>query len=108
MKQRYDDINEYIADLQAEIAQDPKCAIHHYNLGVAMLSLGDYDEAENCFLESIRQSAHMAEAYVQLGGLCLRRGDLDGCYQYNKEASQLRAKYPIPWANMGFVHLQRG
>ena len=108
MKERYTDINEYIRDLQEEISKDPKCAIHHYNLGVAMLSLGDYAEAENCFLEAVRNSAHLAEAYVQLGGLCLRRGDLDGCYQYNKEASQLRAKYPIPWPNMGFVHLQRG
>ena len=85
MKERYTDINEYIRDLQEEIAKDPKCAIHHYNLGVAMLSLGDYAEAENCFLEAVRQSSHIAEAYVQL-----------------------RAKYPIPWANMGFVHLQRG
>ena len=108
MKERYTDINEYVRDLQEEIQKDPKCAIHHYNLGVAMLSLGDYDEAESCFLEAVRQSAHLAEAYVQLGGLCLRRGDLDGCYQYNKEASQVRAKYAVPWGNMGFVHMQRG
>ena len=71
MKDRYTDINEYIRDLQEEIQKDPKCAIHHYNLGVAMLSVGDYGEAENCFLEAIRQSAHLAEAYVQLGGLIL-------------------------------------
>ena len=50
MKERYTDINEYIRDLQASIQLDPKCAIHHYNLGVAMLS-----EAENCFLDAIRQ-----------------------------------------------------
>ena len=41
MKERYTDINEYIRDLQEEIQKDPKCAIHHYNLGVAMLSLGE-------------------------------------------------------------------
>ena len=108
MKDRYTDIHEYIHDLQEAIEKDPKCAIHHYNLGVAMLSLGDYTEAEDCFLNAIRHSAHMAEAYVQLGGLCLRRGDLDGCMQYNKEAAECRAKFPVAWSNIGFVHLQRG
>ena len=29
MKERYDDINEYIHDLQEAIEKDPKCAIHH-------------------------------------------------------------------------------
>ena len=33
MKERYTDINEYVRDLQEEIQKDPKCAIHHYNLG---------------------------------------------------------------------------
>ena len=108
MKDRYTDIHEYIHDLQAEIEKDPKCAIHHYNLGVAMLSLGDYAEAEECFLNAVRNSGHMAEAFVQLGGLCLRRGDLDGCMQYNKEAAQCRAKFPVAWGNIGFVHLQKG
>ena len=108
MKDRYTDIHEYIHDLQEAIEKDPKCAIHHYNLGVAMLSLGDYSEAEECFLNAVRNSAHMAEAFVQLGGLCLRRGDLDGCMQYNKEAAECRAKFPIAWGNIGFVHLQKG
>ncbi len=108
MKNRYTDINEYIHDLQEEIAKDPKCAIHHYNLGVAMLHLGDFTEAEECFLNAVRQSPHLAEAYVQLGGICQQRGDLDGCLHYNKEAAECRAKFPEPWGNIGFVHLQRG
>ncbi|MCQ2444661.1 MAG: tetratricopeptide repeat protein [Mailhella sp.] len=108
MKDRYTDINEYIHDLQEEIAKDPKCAIHHYNLGVAMLSLGDFTEAEECFLNAVRQSPHLAEAFIQLGGLCQRRGDLEGCLQYNKEAAEARAKFPEPWNNIGFVYLQQG
>ena len=65
MKDRYTDIHEYIHDLQEAIEKDPKCAIHHYNLGVAMLSLGDYTEAEECFLNAVRNSAHKAEDFVQ-------------------------------------------
>lgn len=109
MKDRYDSLDEYIADLQSEIASaDGKCANHHYNLGVALLSKMDYAAAEECFLESLRQSPHMAESLVQLGGLCLQRNDLDGCLRYNEEAAQCRAKFPVPWSNIGFVHLQRG
>ena len=28
--------------------------------------------------------------------------------QYNKEAAQCRAKFPVAWGNIGFVHLQKG
>lgn len=109
MKERYDSLDEYIADLQSEIAaNEGKCANHHYNLGVALLSKQDFVAAEECFLESLRQSPHMAESLVQLGGICLQRGDLDGCLRYNEEAAQCRAKFPVPWSNIGFVHLQRG
>lgn len=109
MKEQYSNVDEYIADLQAEIAaSEGKCANHHYNLGVALLSKQDFEGAEECFLEALRQSQHMAEALVQLGGICLHRGDLDGCLRYNEEAAQCRAKFPVPWGNIGFVHLQRG
>ncbi len=109
MKENYESLDEYIADLQSEIEENEgKCANHHYNLGVALLSKSDYMAAEDSFLEALRQSPRLAEAYVQLGGICLSRGDLDGCLRYNEEAAQCRAKFPVPWGNIGFVHLQRG
>ena len=74
MKDRYDDIDEYIGDLQAEIRTNDQCATHYYNLGVALLAKGDFVEAEEAFLSAVRNSPRLAEAYVQLGGLCLRRG----------------------------------
>lgn len=108
MKQRYDDIDEYIDDLKKEIASNEQCANHHYNLGLALLSKRDFVGAEEAFLAAVRNSPRLAEAFVQLGGICLERGDLDGCLRYNEEAANCRAKFPIPWANIGFVHLQRG
>ena len=108
MKARYDDLDEYIADLKAEIAGNEQCANHHYNLGLALLSKRDFVAAEESFLEAVRNSPHLAEAYVQLGGICLERGDLDGCLRYNEEAANCRAKFPVPWGNIAFVHLQRG
>lgn len=108
MKARYDDLDEYIADLKAEIAGNEQCANHHYNLGLALLSKRDFVAAEEAFLNAVRNSPHLAEAYVQLGGICLERGDLEGCLRYNEEAANCRAKFPVPWSNIGFVHLQRG
>lgn len=108
MKERYDNLDEYIADLQAEIAQNENCANHHYQLGMAMLAKHDYVEAENCFLNAVRLSPRLAEGFVQLGGLCLKRGDYEGCLRYNTEASNIRAQYAVPKANMGFCYLQMG
>ena len=92
MKERYDNIDEYIRDLQAEIRQNDQCANHYYNLGVALLSKGDFVEAESAFLDAVRNSPHLAEAYIQLGGICMQRGDLEGCLRYNHEAANCRAK----------------
>ena len=93
MKQRYDDIDEYIADLKMEIAANEQCATHHYNLGLALLSKRDFVGAEEALLNAVRNSPHLAEAYVQLGGICLERGvippvwksaNLPGGDAYNK------------------------
>ena len=108
MKKSYDDIDEYIADLKAEIEANDQCATHYYNLGLALLSKRDFVGAEGAFLDAVRNSPHLAEAYVQLGGICLERGDLEGCLRYNEEAANCRAKFPVPWSNIAFVHLQRG
>ncbi len=108
MKNKYDDIDEYIADLKAELEKNEQCANHHYNLGLALLTKRDFVGAEESFLSAVRHSPRLAEAFVQLGGICLERGDLDGCLRYNEEAANCRAKFPVPWGNIGFVHLQRG
>ena len=100
MKARYDDLDEYIADLKAEIAQNEQCATHYYNLGLALLTKRDFVAAEEALLNAVRNSPHLAEAYVQLGGICLERGDLDGCLRYNEEAANCRAKFPVPWGNI--------
>ena len=101
MKEKYDNIDEYIKDLKAAIADtDGRCASHHYNLGLALLSKRDFVGAESEFREALRESVHMAEAMVQLGGICLQRGDLEGCLRYNEEASSCRPKVAIAESNI--------
>lgn len=92
-----------------KLPKTSQCATHYYNPWSGPLA----DQARLCggrrsLLNAVRNSPHLAEAYVQLGGICLERGDLDGCLRYNEEAANCRAKFPVPWGNIGFVHLQRG
>jgi tetratricopeptide (TPR) repeat protein len=101
-------IEEYIVQQKAALASNADCGMTHYNLATALLNLRKYDEAEQEFKEAIRCSPNLAEAFVQLGGLCLQRGDLDGCLKYNQAGVNARPRFAEGYGNIGFVELQRG
>ncbi len=100
--------DEFIARQRAAIAANPDCGNSHYNLGVALMGKQEYSEAETEFLAAIDSSPSLAEAYVQMGGICLQRGDLDGCLDWNQRSTRARPGFSEGWGNVGFVHLQRG
>ncbi|MBF0450505.1 MAG: tetratricopeptide repeat protein [Candidatus Magnetomorum sp.] len=99
---------EYIERQRSALAMNPDCGTTRYNLAVALLGQKKYDEAEREFKEAVANSPSLAEAYVQLGGICLQRGDLDGCLAYNEYAVNARAGFSIGYGNIAFVHLQKG
>ncbi len=99
---------EFIASQRANIASNPDCGTSYYNLAVALLGQQKFDEAEQALHRAIDCSPGLAEAFVQLGGLCFRRGDLDGCLDYNRKAVKAKPGFSEGWGNIGFVHLQRG
>ncbi|HBN26004.1 MAG TPA: hypothetical protein DD405_00845 [Desulfobacteraceae bacterium] len=101
-------VHEYIASQKENLAVNPGCGLSHYNLAVALMGLKEYDEAEKEFIETIDCSPNMAEAYVQLGGICLQRGDIDGCLAYNQQAVKVRAGFAEGYGNIGFVLIQKG
>ena len=101
-------VEEYIARQQAAIAANPDCGTSHYNLAIGLLGLKKYDEAEKELFAAIECSPTLAEAYVQLGGISLQRGDLEGCLHFNKRAVQSRAGFAEGYGNIGFVQLQLG
>lgn len=100
--------DEFIARQRQAIASNPECGNSHYNLGVALMGKQEYNEAEKAFLTAIECSPSLAEAYVQMGGICLQRGDLDGCLDWNRRATKARPGFSEGYGNIGFVHLQRG
>jgi tetratricopeptide (TPR) repeat protein len=101
-------VEEYITQQRAALAGNPDCGTTHYNLAVALLGQKKYDEAEKELHEALNCSPNLAEAYVQLGGLRLQRGDLDGCLEFNQKAVQSRAGFAEGYGNIGFVYLQKG
>jgi tetratricopeptide (TPR) repeat protein len=101
-------VEEYIARHTDAVERNPDCGVSHYNLAVGLLGQKKYDEAEIELREAIGCSPTLAEAYVQLGGICLHRGDLEGCLEYNKLAVKSRAGFAEGWGNIGFVQMQMG
>ncbi len=98
--------DEYIAQLKNSLAKNDECGTTHYNLAVAYMGKQEYAEAENELHEAINCSPTLAEAYVLLGGICLQRNDLEGCFRYNQRATKARAGFAEGYSNMAFVLLQ--
>jgi len=101
-------VEDHIAQQRAAIAQNPECGTSYYNLAIGLLGQRKFGEAEEALHKAVECSPTLAEAYVQLGGICLERGDLDGCLDFNTRAIHSRAQFSEGYANIGFVHLQRG
>lgn len=98
--------DEQIARLREALTRNPECGTTHYNLAVALMGKQEFAEAERELHEAIDASPTLAEAYVQLGGLCLQRNDLEGCYRFNHRATKVRAGFAEGYGNMAFVLLQ--
>nr|CAD29752.1 hypothetical protein [Desulfobacula toluolica Tol2] len=100
------DADEHIARLRSQITHNTECGTTHYNLAVALLGKQEYVEAEKVLHDAIDCSPTLAEAYVLLGGICLQRKDLEGCYRYNQRATKATAGFAEGYANTAFVLLQ--
>ncbi|MCD4718464.1 MAG: tetratricopeptide repeat protein [Desulfobacula sp.] len=98
--------DEHIAKLKSQIIQNDECGTTHYNLAVALMGKQEFVEAEKELHDAIDRSPTLAEAYVLLGGICLQRNDLEGCYRFNQLATKARAGFAEGYGNMAFVLLQ--
>ena len=94
---------EYIAQQRAAIASNPECGNSHYNLAVGLMGQQNYDEAEKALYEALDCSPSLAEAYVLLGGICLQRGDVEGCLKNDQMAVKARPGCSEGFGNFGFV-----
>jgi len=101
-------VDAYINEHLRKLAENPECANSQYALGMGYLTKRMFKEAEEAFLKAVDCSPKLVEAYVQLGGIAMQRGDLDGCLHYNEIAAKTMPLFAVPHANIGFVYMQRG
>ena len=87
---------------QAVLAQRPKDAIAHYNLGTALYKKKQFDEAANAFRSSLNGSDAILQAkgYYNLGNAQFQLGHLHGAIRSYKSALRLNptdqdAKYNL-------------
>jgi tetratricopeptide (TPR) repeat protein len=102
------DIENFINEQKMRLIQKPDCAASLYNLGVALMQQGKFDEAIDAFEESIVQGVRMFEAFVNLGYIYFKDGDLDKVVKANQRAVELEPRYARGYANLGFAYLQMG
>ena len=97
-------VDDYIETHRQAVLMNPDCGTSHYNLAVGLLGKRLYPEAEKELLAAIECSPSLAEAYVQMGGIRLQQGDLDGCLEWNQRAIKSRAGFAEGYGNIGFVY----
>ena len=78
-----------IQTLDQVIAQDERNEIAHYELSIACLRVGDYRRASVEVNRAIQLNARYANAYVQLGAIKAKLGDLSGSERAYLKAIEL-------------------
>jgi Tfp pilus assembly protein PilF/peroxiredoxin len=79
-----------------------------FTYGIAFFQHGFLDQAAESFKQVIANRPDDAEAYYNLGTLCLRRHDLAESQQYLEHAVKLRPNYADAWNNLGTFAAQKG
>ncbi len=79
-----------------------------FTYGVAFFQRGYLEQAEASFRQVIAAKPEDAEAYYNLGTLCLRRNALPEARVNLERALKQRPEYPEAWNNLGMMAAQDG
>jgi tetratricopeptide (TPR) repeat protein/peroxiredoxin len=81
---------------------------NEFTYGIALFQRGYLDQAAASFKQVIAANPDHAEAYYNLGTLCLRSKQLADADQYLDQAVKLRPDYPEAWNNLGMIAAEQG
>jgi tetratricopeptide (TPR) repeat protein len=102
--QRYEDA---IAACREALKQSPGFGDAHYNMGTAMLSLGDVAAADE-FSAAIAAKPELAEAHYYLGGMRHLRGERDDARRHYEDAIRLKPDLADAHYNLGRLLQETG
>jgi tetratricopeptide (TPR) repeat protein len=93
---------------KAFLKQHPRdaCALNY--LGAALGNLGRYQEAEECFRQSVRMDSTYAEAWYNLGSVLRARSQLIAAEQALRHAIQLKPDYTDALTGLGLILIALG
>jgi eukaryotic-like serine/threonine-protein kinase len=86
------DLEGAIACLKQAIALDPKKAVTHYDLGLALHDKHDLDGAITCYRQAIVLNPKYAEAHCNIGHILRRQGHFHEALTYMKRGHELGVK----------------
>jgi predicted TPR repeat methyltransferase len=104
--QMQDRLAECIDLYQKCLQLKPDIAVVHNNLGTALASCGNHDQAITCYQEAVRLQPDYAEAWTYLGLLQTARGHLPEALEACNRAVKLQDSNPEAWNNLGIVQFQ--
>jgi tetratricopeptide (TPR) repeat protein len=99
---------QVVTELRKVLAENTGCAMTHYNLGIALVKLRQWDDAALEFVAAIAESPELAEAYINLSGICFQKGEMEKGIDLCRRVIAFRPDYAIPYGNIGFAYLQMG
>jgi len=109
-KKLYDEknANGALADFQAAEVAAPGFYEPKYQIGMAYMTLGERDDAEKCFRESIAMSGDKyGEAEIGLGSLLLDKGNYAGGEQAIRRGIELAPTYWLGQYELGRLQMNQ-
>ena len=82
--------------------------VAYYNLGTALATRGQLDEALDDFREALQIRPDYAEPHNNLGIILVMRGNLEEAIQHFHEALRFRPNYADAHLNLGFALVSQG
>jgi len=82
--------------------------INNYNKGVECYNEERLDDAEIFFKKALLENPDLAEAYINLGAIYFKKGDLIESINMNNKGLEILPKSPFVHSNIAFAYLQLG
>ena len=69
-----------------------------------LLSVGECDEAVNCFLRVLDINSEQGQAYFGMAAVLMQKRDAEGCLQFLEHAIGLDVKIPAAYICTALIH----